>query len=258
MTDAQPVIQCRNVSFSYGGPPVLEEVTLAMPPCDLVCVIGPNGGGKTTLLKLLLGLIVPQTGQVRILGMPPEHARPRIGYMPQHIHLDIHFPVYAMDVVLMGRLGNTSRFGPYRRSDKVVAQRCLAEVGAAHVANRTFADLSGGQRQRVLIARALACEPELLLLDEPTAGLDPAAQEDLHATLRELNRRFTVIMVSHDIGFVSLYFKTVICVHGHVHTHASSELTSRQVADMYGREVRLVHANADRSQADPTGGEPAT
>ena len=255
MTDAPPAILCRNVSFSYGGPPVLENVDLTLPPRDLVCVIGPNGGGKTTLLKLILGLITPQAGEVRVLGGPPEQARPRIGYMPQYVHLDDQFPVSALDVVLMGRLGKSPRIGPYRRTDRITARRCLAEVGVLQVAHQPFAALSGGQRRRVLIARALACEPEILLLDEPTAGLDPAAQEDLHATLRELNRRLTVIMVSHDIGFVSLYFETVVCVHGRVHTHPSSELTGRQVADMYGREVRLVHSDADRTKAGQSEGE---
>lgn len=238
---AKPAIVLNEVSFTYDGPPVLVDVDLTIPERDFVCMIGPNGGGKTTLLKLVLGLIEPRTGEVQVLGGMPEDARRRIGYMPQRAQLDPKFPVSVLDVVLMGRLGDHSGFGPYRRADKAVAMDVLGEVGLADVAGRHFSLLSGGQRQRVLIARALACEPELLLLDEPTANLDPAGQDDLYGLLRDLNKRLTVVMVSHDIGFVSLFFKTVVCVHRTVHTHPTSELTSKNVADMYGREVRLLH-----------------
>lgn len=239
MSDA--VIELRDVTFSYDGPPVVSNVTFAVPPRDFVCAIGPNGGGKTTLLRLMLGLIRPQRGTVRILSESPERARRRIGYMPQHAQLDPRFPVSVMDVVLMGRLGQAPLFGAYRRTDRVVAGRALEEVGLGHLSGRAFSDLSGGQRQRVLIARALACEPDILLLDEPTANLDPAVQDDLYALLRRLNERLTILIVSHDIGFVSVHFKTVICVNRTVHMHATGELTHRAVADMYGREVRLLH-----------------
>jgi zinc transport system ATP-binding protein len=229
------------VTFSYDGTPVLDAVDLTIPERDLVCVIGPNGGGKTTLIKLMLGLIVPQRGRVTVLGGAPEDACRRIGYMPQHARLDPQFPVSVMDVVLMGRLGKGKVAGPYRRSDRAVAARVLEEVGLVDLRNRPLSALSGGERQRVLIARALACEPELLLFDEPTANLDPAIQDNLYALLSDLNERLTVVTVSHDVGFVSVFFKTAVCVDRHVHVHQTSELTSRQVADMYGREVRLVH-----------------
>ena len=235
------VIELRDVTFSYDGPPVVSNVTLAVPPRDFICAIGPNGGGKTTLIRLMLGLIRPQRGTITILGEPPERARRRIGYMPQHAQLDPRFPVSVMDVALMGRLSQAPLVGAYRRSDRMVAGRALEEVGLGHLGGRAFSDLSGGQRQRVLIARALACEPDILLLDEPTANLDPAVQDDLYALLRRLNERLTILIVSHDIGFVSVHFKTVICVNRSVHMHATGELTHRTVADMYGREVRLLH-----------------
>jgi len=237
----QPAIVLKDVSFAYDGSLVLERVNLTIPRRDFVCVIGPNGGGKTTLIKVMLGLIEPDTGKVEVLGDEPKEVRRRIGYMPQHAQLDPKFPVSVTDVVLMGRLGDWLGFGPFKRADKAVAMEVLNEVGLSDVGGRSFSSLSGGQRQRVLIARALACQPELLLLDEPTANLDPAVQDDLYALLGELNKRLTVVMVSHDIGFVSLFFKTVICVNRTVHTHPTSELTSKSVADMYGREVRLLH-----------------
>ena len=238
-------IEIKDVSFSYGDTLVLRGVNLVVEPRDFVCVAGPNGGGKTTLLKLILGLIQPQSGKVTVLGRRPERARRRIGYMPQHVQLDPAFPATVADVVLMGRLGVGLGLGPYRRSDMKVALQALDEVGLADARNRPLAALSGGQRRRVLIARALACEPEILLLDEPNAHLDPAVQENLHEILRDLNQRHTVVMVSHDLGFVSMHFKTVVCVNQDVHVHPAAELTTKRVADLYGRQVRLVHPLRD-------------
>jgi zinc transport system ATP-binding protein len=252
LMSSEPVITLRDVWFSYDGPPVLESVNLDIPSLDFVCVIGPNGGGKTTLLKLMLGLIEPSCGSVQVLGQSPIQVRARVGYMPQHAQLDPRFPASVMDVVLTGRLGRTALAGPYRRIDKEVAARVLEEVGLADARSRALASLSGGQRQRVLIARALACEPELLLLDEPTANLDSPAMDDLYTLLHELHQRLTVIMVSHDVGFVSVFFKTAICVNRTVHTHPTRELTSQSVADVYGREVRFVHKPAgDGHRAEP-------
>jgi zinc transport system ATP-binding protein len=246
----EPVIQLENVSFAYADDPVLTDVNLAITLRDFVGVIGPNGGGKTTLIKIMLGLIEPDRGTVRVLGGPPEAVRRRIGYMPQRVQLDPQFPVSVMDVVLMGRLGQRRGFGTYRRTDRQAASTALREVGLDTIGQRPFAAISGGQRQRVLIARALACEPELLLLDEPTANLDPAVQDDLYDLLHKLNERLTVVVVSHDVGFVSTRFRSVVCVNHTVHLHASSELTGRRIADMYGREVRLLHDAAPARPGD--------
>lgn len=247
---AEPVIRLNDVTFSYDGPPVLERVNLSIAERDLVCVIGPNGGGKSTLLKIILGLIEPSAGAVEVCGQTPIKARRQIGYMPQHVHLDPRFPVTVFDVVLMGRLGGERSWGPYPRADKAAAMEALGEVGLADLRKRALSALSGGQRQRVLIARALACTPRILLLDEPMASLDPKVQDDLHHLLRKLNERLTVVMVSHDLGFVSLFFRTVVCVNHTVHTHPCHELTEKQVADMYGRPVRLLH----HGRARETGG----
>lgn len=236
-----PALNFDHVSFSYDGPPVVQDVCLSIPSRDFVCVLGPNGGGKTTLIKLALGLVRPQSGTISVLGTTPEKARPRIGYMPQRSQLDPQFPVSVSDVVLMGRLGHGRTAGPYGRADREIAERALAEVNMLDFRRRRFAVLSGGQRQRVLIARALACEPDLLLLDEPTANLDPTVQEDLYKLLHKLNAQLTVIIVSHDLGFVSTFFRTVVCVNRTAHLHPTSELTQRTVENVYGRAVRLVH-----------------
>jgi len=198
-----PVISIENLTFSYDGFPVLEDVNVAVQEREFACIVGPNGGGKTTLLKLMLGLLQPTKGRVRLFGVPPERARTRVGYLPQSYAYDPLFPVRVMDVVLMGRLDRGGLFGPYRRSDREAALEALRQVEMAEFRHRPLAALSGGQRQRVLIARALACEPEVLLLDEPTASLDFTIEGELYELLRRLNERLTVVMVSHDIGFVS-------------------------------------------------------
>ncbi|MBM4131330.1 ABC transporter ATP-binding protein [bacterium] len=240
MTAATPVLACRHLDFGYEGQPVLRGVTLSIPPGDFVSVVGPNGSGKTTLLKLALGLLRPTAGEVTVFGQRPERARHRIGYVPQHAHLDPLFPVSALDVVLMGRLGLAPRLGPWRPRDREAARAALAEVGLADHANRHFAALSGGQKQRALIARSLAGEPELLLLDEPTAGLDAHVEEGFYRLLEALNRRLTIIMVSHDLGFVASFVKSVICVGQKVVVHPTSAINGQVIADLYGADMRLI------------------
>jgi len=236
-----PVIDVKDLTFRFnGGPPVLEDVNLEISSGDFASVIGPNGGGKTTLVKLIVGLLTPTEGRVRVFGKPPAKARPRIGYMPQHAMMDPRFPVRASDVVLMGRLGSGRRFGNYTRDDREAAATALAEVGLEDHGLRPFSDLSGGQRQRVLLARALVTKPELLLLDEPAAGLDQKVEQDFFELLRELNRALTIVLVTHDLGFVSGFVRTVICVHGHVDIHPTSALDGRAISEIYGGEVRMV------------------
>ena len=236
-----PVIEVEGLEFRFdGGPPVLENVDLEVVAGDFASVIGPNGGGKTTLVKLVVGLLTPTAGAVRVFGLPPAKARPRIGYMPQHAMMDPRFPVRALDVVLMGRLGSGRRIGHYSREDHSAATGALARVGLDAQRLRPFSDLSGGQRQRVLLARALVTDPELLLLDEPAAGLDHKVEQDFFELLQELNRHLTIVLVTHDLGFVSGFVKTVICVHRHVDIHPTSTLDGRAISDIYGEDVRMV------------------
>jgi len=245
-----PVISIENLTFSYDGFPVLEDVNVAVQEREFACIVGPNGGGKTTLLKLMLGLLQPTKGRVRLFGVPPERARTRVGYLPQSYAYDPLFPVRVMDVVLMGRLDRGGLFGPYRRSDREAALEALRQVEMAEFRHRPLAALSGGQRQRVLIARALACEPEVLLLDEPTASLDFTIEGELYELLRRLNERLTVVMVSHDIGFVSRFVTKVICVKRQVVVHPTSELTGEMINEIYGSDVCMV-----RHDHPPDGGQ---
>lgn len=237
---SDPVIQFEGVSKSFGPTRVLQEVSFAVEECVSTAIIGPNGGGKTTLLRLMLGLIEPNSGSIRIFGRNPRAARKRIGYVPQAIRFDPLFPVSVLEIVLMGRLDRLP-FGFFHRACKQAAVEALARVGLEKVADRPFSDLSGGQRQRVLIARALACEPELLLLDEPTANVDLTVEAKLLETLESLEQQLTIVMVSHDLGLVKRLTQTALCVHGHVHSHSVNELDGDLITEIFSGEKRLVH-----------------
>ncbi len=236
----EAIIAIEGLTFRYDGVPVLEDVNLTINEKEFVWVVGPNGGGKTTLLKLVLGLLRPTRGMVRVFGQSPERARPRLGYMPQQVQLDPLFPVDVMGIVLMGRLGNGVRWGLHRRQDKEAAEQALREVGLWEKHGHSFSALSGGQQRRLLIARALACKPDLLLLDEPTANLDLAVEEELFELLRKLNQRLTIVMVSHDPAFVSQFVERVVCVNRKVAVHPTSEMEEETMNELYGRQVRMV------------------
>nr|MBN2277836.1 ABC transporter ATP-binding protein [candidate division Zixibacteria bacterium] len=241
MTDnQQPVISIKDMSFSYNGRPALENVNLVIDRNDFIWVVGPNGGGKTTMIKLILGLLQPQKGTVRVFGQNPNDARDRIGYMPQFSHLDPQFPVTVLDVVLIGRLGGSHKFGPLRQHDRFAAEKALGEVSLLESKNRPFSELSGGQQRRVLIARALACEPALLVLDEPMANLDLVVEKELNDLLLKLNQKLTVLMVSHDPALVSEHIRRVVCVNRTVSEHPTCELDSDFIGELYGGERRLV------------------
>jgi zinc transport system ATP-binding protein len=242
VTRHEPVIEVEDLAFGYGDrEPVLDRVSFVVEAGDFASVIGPNGGGKTTLVKLLLGLLKPDRGRVRVLGVSPARARPRIGSMPQHPVTDPMFPIRVLDVVLMGRLRPGRRPGPFSSTDRRAALEALERVGLQHLVRHPYASLSGGVRQRVLLARAIAPKPDLLLLDEPEAGLDRRVEQDFFDLLEELNRDTTVVLVSHDLGFVASFVRTVICVNRTVHVHPTSDLDGRMIQDLYGGEVRLVH-----------------
>ena len=235
----QELIGFDHVFFSYDGVPVLENVCLTVGPREFISIVGPNGGGKTTLLKLLLGILKPQRGQIRVFGRTPTEVRHRIGYVPQYTRFDPQFPVTVLDVVLMGRLGTGAKWR-YGRDDMELARASLDELGIADLERRPFEALSGGQRQRVLIARSLVSQPEILLLDEPTANVDIAVETKLIEILQRLNERLTILMVSHDVGFISTVVDTVVCVSREVVVHPTSELTGDLIQEVYGADIKMV------------------
>ena len=240
MPSSDSIIEIRDLRFSYTpGFPVLEVPSLTVRAGQSGCIVGPNGGGKSTLLKLMLGLLSPDAGTIRVLGVPPEEARMKIGYMPQYHQLDAAFPASVLEVTLMGRITPGMLFR-YRKADYAAAKEALDILGISDLADRSFAGLSGGQRQRVLIARALAGEPKLLLLDEPTANIDPGAEERFYATLEELRRRMTVITVSHDLGFVNRETDLVICVNRYVNLHRATDFTAAAADEVYHHHVNMI------------------
>ncbi len=234
-----PVAEIVDVSLHLGGRPVLEQVSLRIEAGDYLAILGPNGGGKTTLLRLLLGLLQPDRGRVRVLGVAPRQARGRVGYVPQHVRFDLDFPIRVLDVVLMGRLG-ARRLGRLQAEDREAARAALARVEMEGLHDRPIGSLSGGQLQRVLIARALAQQPKLLLLDEPTASLDERIGRSVWELFEELSEEMAVVVVSHDIGAISRYVRSVACLNRHLHAHPSKELTPEILEATYGCPVDLL------------------
>ncbi len=235
-----PIVEIDHVTFSYNGEPVLHDVSMVIRHGDFIAMIGPNGGGKTTLLKLTLGLLTPMQGEIRINGLPPHKASACIGYVPQNVHINSSFPITAMDVVLMGKLEPGKRWARKSADNRKQALAALERMEMAALANRKIGELSGGQRQRVFIARALVTRPQLLVLDEPTAGIDTRGQADFFKMLKELNREIAVLVVSHDLLVVSRYVKSVACVNKRLHYHDQAEITGDMLETMYPCTVEEV------------------
>jgi len=216
-----PAIELDGVSFAYGGgPPVLRGVDLRVERGEFVAVAGPNGGGKTTLLRVILGLERPAEGRALLFG-EPAHAfsrRSTLGYLAQRAQLGTDAPATVREVVAAGRLASGGLLGPLRRRDRAIVDDALARVGLAELASRPLRTLSGGQQQRAFIAKALAAEPSLLVLDEPTTGVDAEAQEALAALLDRLHRELqvTVVYVSHEFGAVERFVERLVLVRGEI------------------------------------------
>ncbi|MCB2186747.1 MAG: ABC transporter ATP-binding protein [Deltaproteobacteria bacterium] len=244
------VISLDNVSFAYNGRQVLSDVDLTVQAGDFLAVVGPNGGGKSTLLKIMLGLLAPNGGVVKVLGQPPAKICQRLGYLPQQSHLDLAFPITVGEVVEMGRLAG----GPWawpRRSDHEAARQALAAVGLPDLSRRHLAELSGGQRQRVLIARALVSAPEILLLDEPTSNLDPQAEKELYELLGQLRQKMTLVMVTHDLGFVPPHVRHVACVNQKLSMHPTEAIHGEVLEAIYGPGARLVRHDQIHAPCGP-------
>lgn len=235
-----PIIEIKNVTFAHDGQMVLRHVDLDIMPGDFIAMIGPNGGGKTTLLKLILGLLKPDKGTIRVLGKTARKASPAIGYVPQDIHFNRNFPVTAIDVVMMGMLAPHKRWRRKRTPDRLEALEALERLDVGAQAGKKIGELSGGQRQRVFIARALVTQPKLLLLDEPTASIDTKGQADFFTLLKELNKDITILVVSHDLLVISRYVKSVACVNRCLHYHHQAEITGDMLESMYPCTVEEV------------------
>jgi zinc transport system ATP-binding protein len=234
------IVRLQNIRVSYGEVPALEDVTLSIFQHDFLGIIGPNGGGKSTLLKVLLGLVKPDSGDIRIFGKSPEQARSRIGYVSQRPSFDRDFPASVRDVVMMGRYVRAGLGRRYSREDMNAAERALGRVGMQGYDNKQIGNLSGGQQQRVFLARALVAEPELLLLDEPTASIDPTMQTEFYELLDELKKSLTIVMVSHDIGAVSVYVDKIACLNRQLYYHGSKEIAPEVLETTYKCPIQLI------------------
>jgi zinc transport system ATP-binding protein len=236
----EPIIILDGVSFRYNELTVLEDICLTIRDKDFLGIVGPNGSGKSTLLKLILGLLAPQQGTIEVFGSSPAEARLKIGYVPQFATFDRNFPISVLNTVLQGRLGKTRMLFGYTRQDREAARQALSEVEILDLEQRPLTALSGGQLQRVLIARALTCNPEVLILDEPTAHIDPRVEEGVFELLKRLNARLTVIVVSHDVGFVTRYITRVACLNRRLVCHPAADLTGKMIQELYGGPLKVV------------------
>jgi zinc transport system ATP-binding protein len=236
----QEVISVRDLWAGYDHEAVVQDINLSVRELDFIGLIGPNGGGKTTLIKVLLGLLSPMRGEVRILGRSVNEGRQFIGHVPQTVELDREFPISVWDVVRMGRLGQRGLLQRYSDADSDVVAEALRNVEMLALRKRPIGDLSGGQRQRVYIARALATQPRILLLDEPTASVDPQVQANIYELLRRLNERITILMVSHDMGVISSYVKTIGCLNRYLFYHGDIHLTPDMLDMAYQCPIDLI------------------
>ncbi len=249
MTANAPALTFDHVDFSYGQRIVLGNVSLRVEHGEFVALVGPNGGGKSTLVKLALGLVQPDRGEIQVLGVTPKQARPRLGYVPQFATFRRDFPLSVRETVLHGRLGLRAWWKPLTPKDQEAATQAMNATDVLDLASRPIAKLSGGQLQRVLIARALATEPQLLLLDEPTAHVDTRVEHDLFSLLNDLRARMAIVMVSHDVGLVSRHVDRIACLNISLSCHAAQPLEPGVLERLYGMPVRVID-HADRELAE--------
>jgi zinc transport system ATP-binding protein len=240
------ILEMKGLTVILGGKEILRDIDLSLGEGRFLGIVGPNGSGKTTLLRVILGLTKPESGTVTVFGEPPKEALHHgvFGYLPQHLNVDIDFPATAMDVVLMGLYGRGGVFRRISKRDRKHALDMLEIMGMSSYENHIFGRLSGGQQQRVSIARALVSEPKLLILDEPSTGIDVVGQEDFYHLLTGLQKRFnlSIIMVSHDIGAITAYIDEIACLNKTLHYHGNpmGALNDEVLKKLYGKSMEIL------------------
>jgi len=239
------LIELKNVHFNYGTNTVLEDVSFSVNAGDYIGVIGPNGGGKTTLLLIMLGLLKPSSGHVLVFGKKIgelKRERSRIGYVPQRLsQLDANFPATVYEIIASGRTAGNGLFRLFSKSDKDAIERAMTIAKVGELRNKLIGDLSGGERQRVMIARSLAGDPKVLILDEPTTGVDIASQEQFYHFLGELNHKhgLTIVFVSHDIDIVANEVHSLLLLNRKIVSYGPAKdlINKHYLDDLYGGKI---------------------
>ncbi len=230
----KPLIQISNLDVAYAQELILADVSLTINDRDFIGIIGPNGGGKTTLVKVILGLIKPLHGTVEYAIDPTE-----IGYLPQNIQVDGQFPISVREVVASGLAGRTLKEKGNRQQIRVLTEEVLKKVGLHELRSRPIGNLSGGEFQRAMLGRAIISSPRILILDEPDTHVDNKFEKELYSLLRDLNEKMTILLVSHDIGTISPYIKTIACVNRDLHYHTSNEISEQQLK-VYNCPIEII------------------
>ncbi len=233
----EALIKIENLSAGYDKVPVIWDVNLEIYENDFLGVIGPNGGGKTTLLKVILGLLNPMKGKI-LFGPDINKRKKSIGYLPQVKHIDRNFPITVFEVVRSGSLME-NMFNTDKTEIKQRIELLLNEMGIANIRNKAIGDLSGGQMQRVFLCRALLSNPKILLLDEPDTFVDNQFEGELYEKLRQLNQHMAIVLVSHDVGTISSYVKSIACVNGELYYHPDNKITQEQL-NGYNCPIKLI------------------
>jgi zinc transport system ATP-binding protein len=236
----EELVRLENVWVHYDNVAILEGVDLSIKQDDFLGIIGPNGGGKTTLLRVILGLVKPSRGEVTVLGSTPERNRKFIGYIAQSSLFDHDFPISVLEVVLMGRYGKVGLIKRFSNEDKKLALKALETVEMLDYKDRQIGRLSGGEQQRVFIARALVAEPKMLLLDEPTTGVDTPMQTEFYELLAKLKHTMAIVLVSHDISAVSIYVDKIACLNHQLYYHGSKEVGPEILEATYKCPVQMI------------------
>ena len=227
------VIDIKHLSFAYEKQMILKDINLNVEEKDFLAIIGPNGGGKSTLLKLILGINTLKKGSISVLGKEPSKSLTQIGYVPQNTNINTDFPIKAIEVVLMGHVSEKKPLFGYGKDEVLCAMGALAQVGMEDFAQTKIGSLSGGQRQRVMIARALCAHPQILILDEPTSSIDITGQKEIYELLKMLNESITIIVVSHDISVILEYANKV--------AHVNKTLSYHDISDK--KQTFHTHGN---------------
>jgi zinc transport system ATP-binding protein len=233
------IVELQNITAGYEDEIILKDVNFMINENDFIGVIGPNGGGKTTLVKVIIGRIKPITGKVIYHQDTASESKSLIGYLPQVSHTDRNFPITVLNVVLSGLARRSKLVNHFSRAQYAKAQEMLASMGIADLAEKNIGELSGGQLQRVFLCRAIVSDPKLLILDEPNTFVDNKFESDLYKTLKELNKKMAVMIVSHDVGTITYFVKTIACVNRELHYHESNIISQEQLA-AYNCPIQII------------------